>query len=273
MAAKSYAPLRVCGFLALGAALICACSTPARRADAIAGSLHFEKQIETGKGFRHVVYRNSTAARDGILHIYIEGDGNPYWQPEIIATDPTARNPLMLRLMALDSARSVYLGRPCYLALYQDGACGAVFWTLRRYGPEVLDSMEAVLRAEIAKSGATQVTLFGHSGGGTLAVLLAQRVDAVARVVTIGANLDLPAWCALHHFSPLVGSLNPADQPLRRTDLQTLHLVGENDANTPPSLIEAAARARGGEPVRVVAHFDHRCCWESAWPQVLRENP
>jgi hypothetical protein len=261
------------GFVALGAALLCACANPTRRADALAASLDFSKQIETGSGFRHVVYRNARAARAGVLHVYIEGDGTPFRHRDTIASDPTPSDPLMLRLMALDPARSIYLGRPCYFELNRDQDCSAAFWTFRRYGPEVLDSMEAVLRAEIEKAGATRVALFGHSGGGTLAVLLAQRVDAVTSVVTIGANLDVAAWCGLHHFTPLAGSLNPADQRPSRPDLKTLHLVGEDDGNTPPALVQAAARERGGEPVRVIAHFDHRCCWSSVWPEILGEEP
>ena len=133
--------------------------------------------------------------------------------------------------------------------------------------------MEAALRIEMAKAGATQIELLGHSGGGTLAVLLAQRVNAVARVVTIGANLNLAAWCDLHEFRRLTGSVDPVDEYPRRADLKTLHLVGEKDTNTPPAMVEAAARVRGGEPVRVVAHFDHYCCWESAWSEFLRDEP
>jgi hypothetical protein len=265
--------MRMSGFLVLGAALLCACADPSRRADALARSLDFEKQIEMGDGFRHIVYRNTAATQGGMLHVYIDGDGTPYWQPDIIAVDPTPHDPLMLRLMALDSAHSIYLGRPCYFALYRDHACNPLFWTMRRFAPEVLDSMEAVLRGELARAGATRAELFGHSGGGTLAVLLAQRVNAVTRVVTIGANLDLTAWCDLHHFTPLLGSVNPVDQHPSRADLETLHLVGENDTNTPPFLVQAAARDRGGEPVRVVTHFDHECCWESTWREILREGP
>jgi hypothetical protein len=260
-------------FLALAAALVCACANSSRRADTLASSQGFKKQIEIGDGFRHVVYRNTAPTQGAMLHVYIEGDGTPYWRPDIVAVDPTPHDPLMLRLMALDSAHSVYLGRPCYFALYRDDRCSPLLWTLRRFSPEVLDSMEAVLRGELARAGATQAELFGHSGGGTLAVLLAQRVKAVTRVVTLGANLDLPAWCALHHFAPLLGSVNPVGQPTSRTDLKTLHLVGENDTNTPPFLVQAAARARGGELVRVVMHFDHQCCWESMWRAILREEP
>jgi hypothetical protein len=255
--------------LVLGAALLCACSTAGRRADELARSSSFQKEIVSGYGFRHVVYRNSAPIEDGVLHVYIEGDGIPYRQTDIVASDPTPRNPLMLKLMALDSAHSIYLGRPCYFGLYRDEGCGPIYWTLRRYGPEVLDSMEAALRGEVARAGATHVELFGHSGGGTLAVLLAERTSVVTRVITIGANLDLTAWCELHHYSPLVGSLNPADGEPRRADLDMLHFVGEKDTNAPPALVEAAARARGGEAVRIVANFDHSCCWDTAWPRIL----
>jgi hypothetical protein len=253
-------------------ALLGACATPGDRADALARKAGFDRQVERGKDFRHVVYRNRATSTDGSLHVYIEGDGTPYWQPDMVAVDPTPRNTLMLRLMALDPVRSIYLGRPCYFALYDDRGCNAVFWTTRRYGPEVLDSMDAVLRAEIARAGATQVELFGHSGGATLAVLLAQRVPAVTRVITLGANLDIAAWTHLHHYGALSGSINPAEETPRRHDLRTLHLVGAMDVNTPPSLVLAAARERGNEPVRVIARFNHVCCWESVWQNVLDDR-
>src|ERR1700676_3020825 len=101
---EPHTSLRMSAFLALAAALLCACANSSRRADALAGSHDFKKQIEIGDGFRHVVYRNTAATQDGILHVYIEGDGTPYWRPDIVAVDPTPHDPLMLRLMALDSA-------------------------------------------------------------------------------------------------------------------------------------------------------------------------
>lgn len=279
-----------CRLIAIGIlAVLClaACANPARRADDLARRSGFTREDVGGDGFVHRIYRNSAAARAvrvgdapagtaqaaaGTLHIYIEGDGTPYLHENRIAADPTPRDPLMLRLMALDPAPSVYVGRPCYFEPNRDPACRSIFWTLRRYGPEVLASMQAVLRAERDRAGASRLVLFGHSGGGTLAVLLAQRTDAVVRVVTIGANLDLVAWCRLHRYSALTGSENPVDQPAR-AGLQILHLVGADDRNTPPALVSAAARARGGEPVRVLADQDHNCCWEAVWPGILAEAP
>jgi len=256
----------------LCAACLAACTTPGRRIDALASDLHFQRVVEPGKGFRHVVYRNHAPMRNGVLHVYLEGDGTPYWQGNLTAPDPTPRNPLMLRLMALDPDQSIYVGRACYLGLYRDAACHPIFWTLRRYGPEVLVSLGAVLRSEAARSGAARLELFGHSGGGTLAVLLAQRLEPVTRVVTVAANLDLAAWCQLHDFSPLAGSISPVDEPPMRNGVTMLHLVGGRDTNTPPWMVLDAARARGGEPVRVIEGFDHACCWESLWKDILEQS-
>jgi len=265
--------MQTAAFLVLSTVLICACASPAHRIDAVARNANFQKQVEWGSGFRHVIYRNAAATQTGVLHVYIEGDGTPYRRPDTAASDPTPRNPLMLRLMVLDPTRSIYLGRPCYFEPNRDRACDPIFWTLRRYGPEVLDSMAAVLRLEAERAGADRIELFGHSGGGTLAVLLSQRLNNVTRVITLGANLDTAAWCKLHHYTPLSGSENPADtQPQPNPGgIQILHLVGTDDTNTPPSLVIAAAHARGDEPVRVVAHFSHSCCWETTWADVLRE--
>ena len=58
-----------------------------------------------------------------------------------------------------------------------------------------------------------------------------------------------------------------------RSHLEVLHLVGSKDTNTPPTLLQSAARARGGETVRIVPGFDHVCCWESLWPSILNEPP
>ena len=247
--------------------ILAACADPARRADETAQSFGFEKQLVAGTGFHHVVFGNSPKAGD-LLHVYIEGDGAPFRRRDEVAKDPTPHNLLMLRLMSEDSVPSVYVGRPCYFGLVADRECTPSMWTLRRYSPEVVDSMAAVIRAESDRRGARTIEIYGHSGGGTLAILIAERLFNVSRVVTIGANLDIAAWTKLHGYSALKGSIDPVNAPVH-SHFEVLHLVGSNDTNTPPSLVESAARARGGETVRVVPGFDHACCWESLWPSIL----
>jgi hypothetical protein len=250
------------------AGYLIACASPPERSDALAERFGFSKEIVSGAAYRHVVYRNAVHDAGATLHVYIEGDGTPFLNRTVIADDPTPHDPLMLRLMAEDAAPSVYLGRPCYFGLHADPGCGPEAWTSRRFAPEILDSMGSVLRSERLRSGASRVALFGHSGGGALAVLLAAREPSVVRVVTVGATLDVAAWCELHGYSPLTGSLDPARLPLERKDVEVLHWVGQKDTNTPPAFIAAAARARD-EPMRVVAGFDHNCCWIRMWQDIL----
>jgi dienelactone hydrolase len=235
----------------------------------------FQEDLVAGSTFRHRIYRRQGRAGEdaGVLHVYIEGDGRPFLQPTTVAFDPTPRDPLMLRLMALDPSPSVYLGRPCYFGLSHDKGCDPSYWTVRRFSPEVVDSLAVVLRAEEIRAGAHSIQLYGHSGGGTLAVLLAARIPNVTRVVTIGANLDTAAWCSLHGYTPLLGSLNPAELPHSSDRAAVLHLVGSKDTNTPPELVESAA-ARAGESgaVRIIPGFTHTCCWEGVWARVLRDE-
>ncbi len=176
----------------------------------------------------------------------------------------------MLRLMALDPSPSVYLGRPCYFGLSHDRGCNPSYWTVRRFAPEVVDSLAAVLRSETDRAQARTVELYAHSGGGTLAVLLADRVESVSRVVTIGANLDTAAWCHLHHYTPLLGSLNPVEERRRPDRIRVLHLVGSEDTNTPPELVESAAfRIGASSSVRIIRGYTHTCCWQEIWGRVL----
>jgi hypothetical protein len=247
------------------------CVEPGARAAHFARTAGFQEDLIAGSTFRHRIYRRQARNSESrVLHVYIEGDGRPFLGPAMVALDPTPRDPLMLRLMALDPAPAIYLGRPCYFGLSHDRGCNPSSWTIRRFAPEVVDSMAAALRSEVDRANASAVELFGHSGGGTLAVLLAHRVPTVTRVVTIGANLDTGAWCSLHHYTPLLGSLNPVELGPLPDHIQLLHLVGSDDTNTPPQLVDsAAARTGASASVRLIQGYTHNCCWQEIWERVL----
>jgi dienelactone hydrolase len=263
----------VCTVLMAVALVSAGCVDLGSRVNRLARQAGFQDDVVTGSTFRHRVYRKEARAGESrVLHVYIEGDGRPFLGPTTVAFDPTPRDPLMLRLMALDPAPSVYLGRPCYFGLNRDRGCNPAYWTVRRFAPEVVDSLAAALRSEAARSGATSIEIFGHSGGGTLAVLLSARIPGVTRVVTIGANLDTDAWCALHGYSPLLGSLNPAELNLHPDSMRLLHLVGSDDTNTPPALVKSAASRTGAiGSVRIVQGYTHNCCWQNIWGSVLSD--
>src|SRR5262249_18582832 len=131
---------RAIGLLATcGAIALVACGTPTRAFSRYAHSLGMREEIVEGTVFGHVVFASGAPA-SGTLHVSLDGDGTPWslWAP---SADPTPRNPLVLRLMALDPTPSLYLGRPCYHGLSQEPPCTEAFWTSARYSETVVSSM------------------------------------------------------------------------------------------------------------------------------------
>ena len=169
--------------------------------------------------------------------------------------------------MALDRGDSLYLGRPCYHGLAQAPGCASSVWTHERYSEAVVSSMETALRRIISAAGTEHVVWIGYSGGGTLVMLLAPRFAQTRDVVTIAANLDIDAWADLHRYARLIGSLNPARQPAIPARIRQRHYVGGRDEVVP---WEVVMRGRvDPATIVVVRDFDHVCCWEVMWPQIL----
>jgi hypothetical protein len=197
---------------AVAAAMVAtACTGSMRRADGIAPEFGLGRGVQHGVDYRHVVFTSALMDTRGALHVYIEGDGTPYVARYDVAADPTPRHPLMLQLMTLDPAPSVYVGRPCYFGLANDPPCTPRDWTLDRFSPRIVDSMARVIEQLREGRGTGAIELYGHSGGGALAVLLAARLGGVQRIVTIAGNLDVDAWTTYHGYTPLEGSLNPVN--------------------------------------------------------------
>jgi len=244
------------------------CTTPAQRFAETAAAIGLERSVATGAGFRHALFWKNRARAGAVLHVYIDGDGTPDigGYP---AADPTSRNPLRPRLLALDPGPAVLLGRPCYDGLADDAGCRPALWMDERYSEAVVASMAAALREILAQGPYRRVAWFGHSGGGTLAELLAARVPETVAVVTVAANLDIDAWAASRHARPLSGSLNPAHQPALPAGIVQRHFAGARDEVVPP---EVTRKGLGpGVPLTVVPDYDHRCCWEKMWPGMLAE--
>jgi pimeloyl-ACP methyl ester carboxylesterase len=251
--------------------MVTGCVGTPNRVPEVVRAARFQEDIVQGTTFRHRVFRREGRADPSrTLHIYIEGDGRPFLAHTLVTADPTPRDPLMLHLMALDPGPSVYIGRPCYFGFAHDPNCNSGYWTAKRFAPEVIESIGSVLKSEVARAHAARVEIYGHSGGGTLAVLLATRISGVTRVIAIAPTLDIAAWCALHGYTPLLGSVNPAELDLQ--SLPIVYLVGGADTNTPPGLVQAAAARTGTrDSVRVIPGYTHTCCWQQLWQGVLNE--
>ncbi len=160
------------------------------------------------------------------------------------------------------------MSRPCYQQL-RDANCEAKIWTSERYSAEVVASLAAAIR-EAAGDGTREIVLVGYSGGGVLAVLVAEQLVNVSAVVTIAANLDTEAWAAHHGYLPLTGSLNPA-LSTREHAWREVHLQGTEDGVVP---IATTARYFTRYPSARALQFEgfsHVCCWVERWEEIFAE--
>jgi len=244
------------------------CAAPSVDFDDQAKSLAYERRVVEGTQFKHVIYGKAGAPGER-LHVYIGSDGTP-WLAGRPAADPTPRNPLMLRLLAMDPTPAVYLGRPCYHGLADEEPCAPPLWTTGRYSQDVVESLARVVRRLLRDGPYSQVAWFGYSGGGTLAVLLAAEFPETDAVVTIAANLDTVAWAAYAWGGDLAGSLNPATAAPLPPHIRQRHYAGSADRVVPPHLMAPAASRLGADLIIVEDH-DHTCCWERSWPDILRD--
>ena len=247
----------------------CAVSSGQRVRD-VAERRGFTETTARGEGFAHTVFGNNIPVEaDGVLHIYLEGDGSPWLMGRFVASDPTPWNPLMLRLMAKDRQPAFYVGRPCYNGFAQAAGCHPDLWTRDRHADVVVRAMQSVIEQLYAQSGASAIYLFGHSGGGAMAMLLAPRLMAVTRVVTLAGNLNLDGWTRLHRYSPLSGSLDPATQPVLRAGIRQWHFAGEQDRNIPPDLVVPTVQRQPNAALYVMDGFSHGEGWEKVWGRIL----
>src|SRR5919198_227756 len=246
-----------------------ACSSPAIRFDTEAARLGYTRTVVRGTEFLHVAYLKGKQQAKEAIHVYLEGDGLPWINHSFVAHDPTPRDALMLRLMRLDPAPSILLGRPCYHGMSDTPPCSPVLWMKARYSETVVASMAAALDRLLGAAHKRGVVFLGYSGGGVLAMLLAERFPSSLGLVTIAANLDIAAWTRYHGYTELAGSLNPAERPPLRPTIMQLHLAGAQDPNVPPDLIYPVIARQHRAWFYRVEDYDHQCCWERIWPLIL----
>lgn len=252
--------------LFLGAALISiigGCWQPAKIFDETASSFGLRREVVAGSELFHVLYWRDGGPNKS-LAVYFGGDGSPE-----NSRDPTPRNPLTLRLIAVDPGPAVYIGRPCYHGLAESVGCSGELWTTGRYSDRIVSSLSGVIRGILIAREETELTLYGYSGGGTLAMLVAARIPEVRRVVTVAANLDTEAWTKYHGHERLLTSLNPVTRIPLPVGVEQRHYVGGRDRIVPAVLLRDIENELGGKVI-ILDDFDHLCCWEDRWSEILR---
>jgi pimeloyl-ACP methyl ester carboxylesterase len=213
------------------------------------------------------------AAPDGVVHIYIEGDGQAWLSRSQPSSDPTPRHPVALELALADHRPgTAVIARPCQYQGRSDPNCEVAYWTSARFAPPVIDATDQAVRQAMAAAGAHRAILVGYSGGGVVAALVAARRPAAMTLVTLAAPLDIDAWADHHGINRLSRSQAPLADPAALGVVRQLHVWGERDPVVPPALgIAAMGRLKGAcAASAVIPAFDHQCCWADLdWQAIL----
>lgn len=252
--------------LALICVLVAGCSSNAERIDALAHTASLERVVVDLDGLNSAVYLKRGVEPSQPLLVFLEGDGNP-WRAGIEPNlDPTTADPLALELLVRTPRAGAYVSRPCYQGV-GGPRCSPALWTSGRYSEEVVQTMVHAIRALMHRTGAREAIVIGYSGGGTLAVLIAERMEHVAAVVTIAANLDIDAWTTHHGYLPLSESLNPA-RSTREHAWREIHIAGHRDVVVPIDTTTTYFERYPTAERWILDEHSHACCWRKDWPRL-----
>ncbi len=219
------------------------------------------------------IRKNLSTCRGKILDLYIEGDGLSWITRDTISLNPTPINPLGLKLFLQDFHKcKLYLARPCQYV--KSSTCREKYWSTSRFSTTVIESFNEALDKIKSASKISSFRLFGYSGGGAVAALLAAKRDDVSIFVTISGNLDIKEWTKEHHITPLKGSLNPANFAKKLSKINQVHLLGGKDDIVPKSIFMSYLKNfkdKSHISFKIYKDFNHHCCWESQWKMILKD--
>lgn len=206
------------------------------------------------------------------LVVYLEGDGRGVVRGRV-TMDPTPSQVMGFELARSDPAPSVlYLARVGQFQSSQNGPSYMAYWSDKRLAEESVEAASRAIDEAKQKVGAAKVHLVGYSGGGGLAVLLAERRQDVLSVTTVAGLLDTYWWVRQKRYRPLVGSLNPADNATALANLNQIHFYGQDDSIIPPEMsAHFQTLARFTNFQRIGQDTNHWKAWPELWPALLRQ--
>ena len=188
-----------------------------------------------------VLVKRSLLKNDRVW-VFIESDGAAFgtW-PTGKPAMPSVKRSVALGLALQQTGGDVmYVARPCQFLLgeWASAKCdNPDLWTTQRFSHEAIKLIEAVIERSVGDKK-RPVTLVGHSGGGTVALAIAQRQQfPVACVITLGSPVDLKSWYGLWGAAPPATAVDPANAISAGQTAPVVFISGEHDQLVPPSAI------------------------------------
>ena len=198
--------------------------------------------------------------------VFIEGDGVPWDNRYRIAFEPTSDDPLLIKWFLAAKFPAIYLGRPCYFDL-NDKSCSAYWYTHGRYSEPVVTSLINVINERVPQKN---IVLVGHSGGATLALLMAQHLKQVKAIVTIAGNLNVKAWIEHHQYATLVGSLDPSTRQASTRHLWQEHYYSPLDTVIKAEWIKAFSMSQNKSKLIELPAKGHSQAWNEYQTEIMQ---
>ena len=250
-----------------------------QRANKIAEKSGFQRNNVTAKSFKILTFSKITDYTKP-LSIFIEGDGFAWKTRYIISQNPTPKNPIGLKLAAIDQSPNIlYIARPCqYVDILQEKHCQNKFWSRSRFSDVVLKDINIVIDKFVQDYEFTKVNMYGYSGGGAIAVLIASRRNDVRSIRTVAANLNHKHLMKFHQLSPLSDSLDAIDVAQDVSKTWQYHLLGGKDkivTNESSMSFINKAKEHNSEGVNfaIVKGATHRdYSWPKEWVKSFNEE-
>tara|TARA_R110001592_G_scaffold49482_4_gene154282 strand:+ start:2464 stop:3285 length:822 start_codon:yes stop_codon:yes gene_type:complete len=243
--------------------LLSGCTLPAYKLLQDAGQPY---QTVSSNNFKHLLAINSHNDINEPVIVFIEGDGRPWQRYNKAAYEPTPDKPLLLEWFIAADFKALYLGRPCYFEL-NDQQCSPYWYTHGRYSEPVVNSLVQILREHLAEQ---KLVLVGHSGGGTLAVLMAEKLENVEAVLTIAGNLQVNTWSEYHHYSKLQGSMDPMLRKELPQHIRQVHFYSPFDKVIQASWIKAYSEKQLNSRLIELPVYGHDYAWKEFYPVIKK---
>ncbi len=193
------------------------------------------------------------------------------------SSNPTPRNPLALRLAAIDKGENVvYIARPCqYIELKHEKLCHVPYWTHKRFAKEVILAVDEAIDTMVSKAKAKNIHLVGYSGGGAVVAMVAAKRRDVASIRTVAGYMDHVALNRKANVSPLIGSLDPLKAAPRLKTIPQVHYIGRKDKRVPGWVLKNFRKAMGGGNCITLRRVNasHEEGWEDVWAKVWSKMP
>ena len=266
----------ILGLIIINTLFISSCAGKLKEANNIAESAGFKSTVLNTSYFKLQAFYRISRTRVPIT-IYIEGDGLGWLTPTQPSSNPTPRNPLALRLAAIDKGENVvYIARPCqYIELKHEKLCHVPYWTHMRFAKEVILAVDEAIDTMVSKAKAKNIHLVGYSGGGAVVAMVAAKRRDVASIRTVAGYMDHVALNRKANVSPLIGSLDPLKAAPRLKTIPQVHYIGRKDKRVPGWVLKNFRKAMGGGNCITLRRVNasHEEGWEDVWAKVWSKMP